>query len=88
MKTVCRSLSRSRASVHRDIQRGLYPRPVKVGHGLLVASARVYRPDRVPCAARGACGTEREAGADFTYLTMNHAGISLAEHTAEAMDQA
>ncbi len=27
----------------------------------------------------------REAGADYTYLTMNQAGISLAEQTAEAM---
>ena len=27
----------------------------------------------------------REAGANYTYLTMNQAGISLAEHTAEAM---
>src|SRR6056297_3962888 len=30
----------------------------------------------------------REAGADYTYLTMNQAGISLAEQTAEAMKQA
>ncbi|MFO7921039.1 MAG: cation:proton antiporter [Nioella sp.] len=29
----------------------------------------------------------REAGADYTYLTMNQAGISLAEQTAEAMKQ-
>jgi Trk K+ transport system NAD-binding subunit len=27
----------------------------------------------------------RDAGADYTYLTMNQAGISLAEHTTEAM---
>lgn len=30
----------------------------------------------------------REAGADYTYLTMQQAGISLAEHTAEAMNKA
>ncbi|TNF62745.1 MAG: sodium:proton exchanger [Rhodobacteraceae bacterium] len=29
----------------------------------------------------------REAGADYTYLTMNQAGISLAEQTAKAMDR-
>lgn len=29
----------------------------------------------------------REAGVDYTYLTMNQAGISLAEQTAEAMKQ-
>jgi len=27
----------------------------------------------------------REAGADFTYLTMTQAGVSLAEQTAHAM---
>lgn len=31
LKTVCRSLSRSRASIYRDIARGTFPEPVKVG---------------------------------------------------------
>jgi hypothetical protein len=32
-------------------------------------------------------GKIREAGADYTYLTMNQAGISLAKQTAEAMSK-
>jgi prophage regulatory protein len=32
LKTVCRSLCRSRASVYRDIERNVFPRPVKLGH--------------------------------------------------------
>ena len=32
LKTVCRSLCRSRASVYRDIERGSFPKPLKIGH--------------------------------------------------------
>jgi len=32
IKTVCKVLCRSRASVYRDIQRGNFPRPVKLGY--------------------------------------------------------
>lgn len=32
LKTVCHALSRSRASIYRDIERGGFPAPVKVGH--------------------------------------------------------
>lgn len=32
LKTVCRSLCRSRASIYRDIERGTFPRPIKIGH--------------------------------------------------------
>lgn len=31
MKEVCRLLSRSPASIYRDITRGAFPRPVKLG---------------------------------------------------------
>ena len=31
LKTVCPALSRSRASIYRDIERGTFPQPVKVG---------------------------------------------------------
>ncbi|WP_340244773.1 helix-turn-helix transcriptional regulator [Sulfitobacter pontiacus] len=32
MKTVCKTLSRSRASIYRDIKNGQFPKPVKRGH--------------------------------------------------------
>lgn len=32
LKTVCSSLCRSRASIYRDIERGAFPRPIKLGH--------------------------------------------------------
>jgi predicted DNA-binding transcriptional regulator AlpA len=31
LKTVCRALTRSRASIYRDIKRGTFPKPSKVG---------------------------------------------------------
>ena len=31
LKTVCFALSRSRASIYRDINRGAFPKPVKIG---------------------------------------------------------
>ncbi|CRL12277.1 putative transcriptional regulator [Phaeobacter italicus] len=32
IKTVCATLARSRASIYRDIERGDFPRPTKLGH--------------------------------------------------------
>ena len=32
LKTVCHALCRSRASIYRDIERGDFPEPLKVGH--------------------------------------------------------
>jgi predicted DNA-binding transcriptional regulator AlpA len=32
IKTVCAVLSRSRASIYRDIERGDFPEPIKLGH--------------------------------------------------------
>lgn len=32
IKTVCATLSRSRASIYRDIERGDFPKPIKRGH--------------------------------------------------------
>ncbi|MEP2890447.1 helix-turn-helix transcriptional regulator [Tateyamaria sp.] len=32
MKTVCAILCRSRASIYRDIERGDFPAPIKLGH--------------------------------------------------------
>lgn len=32
LKTVCMILSRSRASIYRDIGRGDFPEPIKLGH--------------------------------------------------------
>lgn len=31
IKTVCNTLCRSRASIYRDIQRGTFPEPIKLG---------------------------------------------------------
>ena len=31
LKTVCNTLSRSRASIYRDIKRGDFPEPIKLG---------------------------------------------------------
>ncbi len=31
IKTVCFTLSRSKASIYRDIQRGSFPEPIKLG---------------------------------------------------------
>ena len=31
LKTVCRTLKRSRASIYRDIERGTFPQPMKIG---------------------------------------------------------
>jgi prophage regulatory protein len=30
--TICETLCRSRASIYRDIQRGDFPKPIKLGH--------------------------------------------------------
>lgn len=32
IKTVCEVLCRSRASIYRDIDRGAFPAPIKLGH--------------------------------------------------------
>ncbi|EDZ46947.1 transcriptional regulator, AlpA family [Rhodobacterales bacterium Y4I] len=32
IKTVCATLCRSRASLYRDIQRGEFPKPIKLGN--------------------------------------------------------
>jgi prophage regulatory protein len=32
LNTVCAILSRSRASIYRDIKRGAFPGPIKLGH--------------------------------------------------------
>lgn len=32
IKTVCATLCRSRASIYRDIERGDFPAPIKLGH--------------------------------------------------------
>ena len=31
LKTVCHALCRSRAGIYRDIERGSFPRPLKIG---------------------------------------------------------
>ncbi|WP_170449179.1 helix-turn-helix transcriptional regulator [Ruegeria arenilitoris] len=32
IRTVCATLCRSRASIYRDIERGEFPKPIKLGH--------------------------------------------------------
>lgn len=48
LKTVCRTLKRSRASVYRDIERGTFPEPMKIGSSsrwpLSELRARAERP--------------------------------------------
>lgn len=48
IKTVCLVLCRSRASIYRDIERGDFPAPIKLGHSSrwrLSDLERIIHPD-------------------------------------------